>query len=153
MLLFLIGVDLPTIVFISLLLFSFGLLISWLTKKLLRKILRDASDRKIKLLSRFSAFILSPIIGISSLALLIHLTSPRESDEEFVKNHYEMMEDDIKADLKIGMSKTEVVKLFGDADTAQAILVYDISLPEAKEKYILEMTFDKDGLKEFKRQR
>jgi hypothetical protein len=153
MLLFLIGVDLPTIVFISLLLFSFGLLISWLTKKLLRKILRDASDRKIKLLSRFSAFILSPIIGISSLALLIHLTSPRESDEEFVKNHYEMMEDDIQADLKIGMSKTEVVKLFGDADTAKAILVYDISLPEAKEKYILEMIFDKDGLKEFKRQR
>ena len=153
MLLFLIGVDLPTIVFISLLLFSFGLLISWLTKKLLRKILKDASDRKIKLLSRFSAFILSPIIGISSLALLIHLTSPRESDEEFVKNHYEMMEDDIQADLKIGMSKTEVVKLFGDADTAKAILVYDISLPEAKEKYILEMIFDKDGLKEFKRQR
>jgi hypothetical protein len=153
MLLFLIGVDLPTIVFISLLLFSFGLLISWLTKKLLRKILKDASDRKIKLLSRFSAFILSPIIGISSLALLIHLTSPRESDEEFVKNHYEMMEDDIQADLKIGMSKTEVVKLFGDADTAKAILVYNISLPEAEEKYILEMIFDKDGLKEFKRQR
>ncbi len=64
-----------------------------------------------------------------------------------------MMEDDIQADLKIGMSKTEVVKLFGDADTAKAILVYDISLPEAKEKYILEMIFDKDGLKEFKRQR
>ena len=40
MLLFLMGVDLPTIVLIFLLLFVFGLLIFWLTKKLLRKVLK-----------------------------------------------------------------------------------------------------------------
>ena len=114
MLLFLMGVDLPTIVLISLLLFVFGLLIFWLTKKLLRNVLKDASDRTIKLLSRFSAFILSPIIVIGSLALFIYVsiqTAPRESDEEIVKNHYEMMEEDIREDLRIGMSKTEVVGL------------------------------------------
>lgn len=108
------GVDLPTIVLISLLLFVFGLLIFWLTKKLLRNVLKDASDRTIKLLSRFSAFILSPIIVIGSLALFIYVsiqTAPRESDEEIVKNHYEMMEEDIREDLRIGMSKTEVVGL------------------------------------------
>ena len=149
MLLFLMGVDLPTIVLISLLLFVFGLLIFWLTKKLLRKVLKDASDRKIKLLSRFSAFILSPIIVIGSLALFIYVsiqTAPRESDEEIVKNHYEMMEEDIREDLRIGMSKTEVVGLFGEADTIQSILVYDMSLPEAKEKYILEITFSNEIL-------
>ena len=114
MLLFLMGVDLPTIVLISLLLFVFGLLIFWLTKKLLRNVLKDASDRTIKLLSRFSAFISSPIIVIGSLALFIYVsiqTAPRESDEEIVKNHYEMMEEDIREDLRIGMSKTEVVGL------------------------------------------
>ena len=64
-----------------------------------------------------------------------------------------MMDEDIGEDLKIGMSKTEVVELFGQADTTQSILIYDMSLPEAKEKYILEITFDNDGLKDFKRQR
>ena len=114
MLLFLMGVDLPTIVLISLLLFVYGLLIFLLTNKLLRNVLKDASDRTIKLLSRFSAFISSPIIVIGSLALFIYVsiqTAPRESDEEIVKNHYEMMEEDIREDLRIGMSKTEVVGL------------------------------------------
>jgi hypothetical protein len=150
------GVGIPELVLISLILFGFGLLISWLTKKLLRKILKDASDLKIKLLSRFSAFILSPIIVIGSLALFIYVsiqTDPGESDEEIIRNHYEMMDEDIGEELKIGMSKTEVVDLFGEADTTQSTLIYDMSLPEAKEKYILEITFDTDGLKDFKRQR
>lgn len=64
-----------------------------------------------------------------------------------------MMEEDIREDLKVGMSKTEVVGLFGEADTTQSVLVYDLSLPDAKEKYMLEITFDTKGLKEFKRQR
>ena len=150
------GVGLPELVVISLLLIGFGLLIFWLTKKLLRKVLKDPSDTKIKLLSRLSAFVLSPTIVIGSLALFIYLSiqdTPRESDEDSVRNHYEMMEEDIGRDLKIGMSKTEVVGLFGDADTTKSILVYDLSLQEAKEKYMLEITFDKDGLKVFKRQR
>ena len=156
MLLFLMGVDLPTIGLLVLLLLVFGRLIFWLTKKLLRKVLKDSSDEKVKLLSRVSAFILSPTIVIGSLALFIYIsiqTAPRESDEEMERNHYEMMEEDIRKDLKVGMSKTDVVGLFGEADTTQAILIYDLSLSDAKEKYMLEITFDTKGLKDFKRQR
>ena len=156
MLLFLMGVDLPTIGLLILLLLVFGRLIFWLTKKLLRKVLKDSSDEKIKLLSRVSAFILSPVIVIGSLALFIYISiqnAPKESDEEMTRNHYKMMEEDIREDLKVGMSKTEVVGLFGEADTTQSVLVYDLSLPDAKEKYMLEITFDTKGLKEFKRQR
>ena len=155
MFLFLTGVGVPELVVISLILFAFGLLISWLTKKLLRRVLEDPSDRKIKLLSRLSAFILSPTIVIGSLTLFIYVSiqnAPRESEEDIVRNHYEIMDEDIGEDLKIGMSKREVVELFGQADTTHSILIYDMSLPEAKEKYILEITFDSDGLKDFKRQ-
>lgn len=150
------GVGLSELVIVSILLFGFGLLISWLAKKLLRKIYKDASDRKIKLLSRLSAFILSPTIVFGFFALLIYLTiqtEPKESYEDILRSHYEMMEEDVRRDLKIGMSKTKVVELFGDADTTQSILIYDLSLPEAKEKYILEITFDEAGLKDFKRLR
>ena len=150
------GVDLPTIGLIVLLLLIGGRLIFWLTKKLLRKALKDLSDEKVKLLSRVSAFILSPIIVIGSLALFIYIfvqAAPRESDEEMERNHYEMMEADIREDLKVGMSKTEVVGLFGEGDTTQSILIYDLSLPDAKKKYILEITFDAKGLEDFKRQR
>ncbi len=150
------GVDLPTIGLLVLLLLVFGRLIFWLTKKLLRKVLKDSSDEKVKLLARVSAFILSPTIVIGSLALFIYIsiqTAPKESDEEMESNHYEMMEEDIRKDLKVGMSKTEVVGLFGEADTTQSILIYDLSLSDAKEKYMLELTFDTKGLKEFKRQR
>jgi hypothetical protein len=150
------GVDLPTIGLLVLLLLAFGRLIFWLTKKLLRKVLKDSSDEKVKLLSRVSAFILSPTIVIGSLALFIYIsiqTAPKEPDEEMERNHYEMMEEDIREDLKVGMSKSEVVGLFGETDTTQSILIYDLSLSNAKEKYMLEITFDTKGLKDFKRQR
>jgi hypothetical protein len=156
MLLFLMGVDLPTIGLLILLLLVFGQLIFWLTKKGLRKVLKDASDEKVKLLSRVNAFILSPTIVIGSLALFIYIsiqTAPKESDEEIEKKHYEIMEADIRKDLKVGMSKAEVVGLFGEADTTQSILIYDLSLSGAKEEYMLEITFDTRGLKDFKRQR
>jgi hypothetical protein len=64
-----------------------------------------------------------------------------------------MIEQDVREDLKIGMPKTEVVEIFGDVDTTQSVLIYDLSLPEAEEKYMLEITFDDAGLKDFKRQR
>ncbi|MEJ1242554.1 hypothetical protein WBG78_30705 [Chryseolinea sp. T2] len=150
------GVDLPTLGLTVLLLLIFGRLIFWLTRKLLRKVMKDPSDRQIKLLSRISAFILSPITVIGSFALFIYIsiqTAPIESDEEMERSHYEMMEEDIVSDLKVGMSKTEVIGLFGEADTTQSVLIYDLSLPDAKEKYMLEITFDTKGLKEFRRQR
>ncbi len=150
------GVDLPTIGLIVLLLLIFGRIVFWLTKKLLRKVLKGSSDEKVKLLSRLSAFILSPVIVISSLALFIYTsiqTSPKESDEDIERNHYEMMEEDLREDLKVGMSKTDVVERLGEVDTTQSILIYDLSLQNAKETYILEITFDANGLKDLTRQR
>ena len=153
MLLFLIGVDLPTIGLIVLLLLVFGRIAFSLSMKLFRTVLKNSSDEKIKLLSRVSAFILSPIIVIGSIALFLYVSiqNAKESEEEIETHHYEMMEGDIKKELKIGMSKTEVVEIFGEVDTTQSVLVYDLSLPNAEEKYVLEITFDPKGLKDFKR--
>jgi hypothetical protein len=140
---------------ILLLLLAIGAFIYWLTRKLLRKALKDASDRKIKLLSGLIAFLLSPVIVIGSLALIIYLSVENtsiESEEDIARNHYEAMEYEIKEDLKIGMSKSEVVALFGPTDTTQSALIYDFSLPEAEEKYVLELNFDKGKLNDFKRQ-
>ncbi|HEX6892722.1 MAG TPA: hypothetical protein VF141_18570 [Chryseolinea sp.] len=156
MLLFLAGVDLPTLGLIVLLLFIVGQLIFWIARKLFRKILKEWSDGQIKLLSRVIAFILSPTIIIGSLALFIYLTIqriPGQSDEEIARQYYDTIEEDIKGDLRVGMSKAEVVGLFGATDTTQSVLIYDLSLPEAKEKYLLEIKFDTNGLQGFKRQR
>ena len=150
------GVDLPAIGLFVLLLLVFGQIIFWVTKKVLRKVLKASSEKKVKRLSRVSAFVFSPVIVIGSLTLFTYIvrqTAPRESDEEMVRNHYKMMEEDIRKDLKVGMTKTEIVGLFGDVDTTQFVLVYDLSLPGAKEKYILEVKFDLEGLKDFKRRR
>ena len=148
--------DLPTIVVISLLLFVFGLLIFRLSRTLLRRIIKDTSNRNINLLSGVCAFILSPIIVMGIFALIIYISTEsasKESEEELVRNHYQMMDEDIAEDLKIGMSKTEVVDLFGENDTTKTIMTYDLSIPKASEKYILEITFDNGGLIGFRRQR
>lgn len=79
------GVDVSTIGLVVLLVLAFGRLIFWLTKKLLRKVLKDSSDENVKLLSRVSAFILSPILVIGSLAVFIYISiqiARRDSDEE-----------------------------------------------------------------------
>lgn len=157
MLLFMMGVglDLTTVVLISVVLFVVGCLVYWLTGKILRKLLPGASNRKVKLLSLASA-ILSPAIVIGTFVLVIYVamqTAPKMSYEDIVRNHYEMMEEDISEDLKTGMSKREVVGHLGETDTTQSTLIYDLSLPEAKERYILEVTFDEGGLKDFRRRR
>ena len=155
MILFLMGVGFSEFWVILLLLLAIGALIYWLTTKLLRKALKDASDRKIKLLSGLIAFVLSPVIVIGSLALIIYLSVENtsiESEEDIARNHYEAMEYEMEEDLKIGMSKSEVVALFGPTDTTQSTLIYDFSLPEAEEKYVLELNFDKGKLNDFKRQ-
>lgn len=158
MLLFMMGVglDLTTVVLMSVVLFAVGCLVFWLTGKILRKLLSGASIRNMKMLSLASAVILSPAIVLGIFILFIYVaiqTAPKMSDEEMVKNHYEMMEEDIRDDLKTGMSKIEVVELFGETDTTQSTLIYDMSLPKAKEKYILEIKFDEGGLRDFRRQR
>lgn len=154
MLLFFIGMDFLSLILTILLLLFVGFLIFWLTKKLLRKFLKNTSDQRIKWFARISAFLLSPAIVIGLLAWFVYASIrniPQQSEEERVKNHYQLMEDDLRKDLKTGMSKTEVTGLFGYNDTTQSVMVYDLSLQGAEEKYLLEITFDGKGLKDFRR--
>lgn len=155
MFLILIGADRSIMIILILTVLACGLLIYWMSKKLLRRVLTGTSDLKIKAFSMISAFILSPPIVLGFLALFIYLTIQdprRQSPEEIAKDQYQMMEEDFKDDLKIGMSKTQVTQLFGEVDTTGSVLIYDMSLRGAKEQYILELTFDNKGLKDFKRQ-
>jgi len=156
MLLFLMGVDIPTLLVIFLLLFLFGLLTFRIARRLFRRIMKGTSENKINLLSRVFAFILAPIIVIGGLALFIYVsiqTAPKESEEEMVHNHYQMMEEDIAKDLRIGMSKGDVTELLGESDTTQSVMTYDLSLPEAREKYLLEIKFNNGALTSFERKR
>jgi hypothetical protein len=156
MFLFLIGVAVQELVLFLLFVLGFGLLIFWLTKKVLRLLWKDGSEQKIKLISRLSAIILSPVLLIGSLALFIYSsipTTPKESEGQHERDYYQMMEENLRADLKVGLTKSEVVGLLGEADTTQSVLTYDLSLEDAKEKYVLEITFDTKGLKDFKRKR
>jgi len=41
-------------------------------------------------------------------AMIIYPSMQRESDEEIVRHHYQLMEEDIAEDVKIGMSKREL---------------------------------------------
>jgi hypothetical protein len=157
MLLFLFGVglDLPTIVLVSFILFLFGVLISRFSKKILRKAIRGASDRTINTLSKVCAIFLAPILLIGIFAVIVFASTPeipRRSEEARISEHYKMMEEDFAEDLRIGMSKIEVMEKFGQIDTAGSVLLLDLSLPDAKEKYFLEINFEDGGLTSFRRQ-
>jgi hypothetical protein len=155
MLLFLMGVDYATILIVLLFIIILGILLFYLFRKILKKIMRGTSDRRINIFSRLLAFILAPafVIGILALLMFIYVQSiPVPSDEEVATNHYKMMEDEFPRELKIGMSKKDVIRSFGENDTTQSTMIYDLSLPDANEKYILELNFGSQGLEGFKRQ-
>jgi alpha-N-acetylglucosamine transferase len=154
MLLFLMGIDISGLGIVLLLIVVFYFVIFRLSKKVLRRIYKDASDQKVNLLSRIASFILAPIIVIGSLALFIYvyIEMTSESDEEITSSHYEMMEEDINEDLKLGMTKIEIVKLLGESDTTQSTMLYDMSHDGVEEKYLLELRFENGRLKSFGRQ-
>jgi hypothetical protein len=157
MFLFLIGVglDIPTIILISFVLFILGLFISRLSKTILRKTLKRASDRKIKILSRIGTFFLAPVFLIGIFALLVFVSTPEMptlSEEELISDHYKMMEEEFAEDLKIGMSKIEIMEKFGKIDTTGSVLVIDLSLPEAEERYLLQLNFAGKHLTSYRRQ-
>jgi hypothetical protein len=154
MLLFLMGVDLQTIILLFVLLLLFGLVAFKILRKILRRTMKSASELRINFLSRIFALILSSIIVLGAFAIIIYVligTIPRESPEEVIKGHYQMMEEDFAEELTIGMSKSEVVQAFGQHDTTQAVMTYDLTLPGAREKYILEIKFDSKGLVSYRR--
>jgi heme A synthase len=157
MLLFLSGVDLPTILVLFTLLVLFAWVMFRLFRRLLRATFRTASRQKVSFWSAICAVVFSPALVAGGLVLLVNASmdvdgSP-ETSQGSERHQYRLMERDISKKLAPGMSKKEVVAIFGDSDTTQSVVVYDLSLPGAEKKYLLEITFDKHGLKEFQRQR
>lgn len=145
------GIDLTGLVILLIVLLIFAELIYWLIRKALSHFMKDWSDRTIKILSRVSAVILSPVLIVGLSTLVMYWLVPRQSEEEQISEHYQLMEEEIAETLKIGMSKREVVASFGEVDTTESVLLYDLSVPEAKERYILEIKFNSRGLSNFRR--
>lgn len=156
MLLFLfgIGMDVPTVATILILLVLSWFLVFYVSRAILRKTVKEASAEKIKRLSRVSAFILSPVLLIGACSLLVYIMiemTPKLSPEEEAIQYYEMMDQSIQEDLKVGMSKMDVLELLGDTDTTQSAMIYDMSLPEAKDKYVVEINFENGRLSNFRK--
>ena len=148
MLLFLMGVDIPSLLLLLILLITLGQLIFRLVRKLFRKTLKGASEKRIRVFSRVCAVVLPPVLLFGALALLDHASgaSSIETSEEIVSSHYSLMEEDLAEELKVGMYRSEIVKMFGENDTTQSVMVYDLSVPNAEEKYILEISFEQGPL-------
>jgi heme/copper-type cytochrome/quinol oxidase subunit 4 len=153
MLLFMVGGDYPTLVIILLIILGFGVMIFRFLRKIFRKMMKEASDRKINILSRVCAIVLAPILVIGSLVLsiVIYVEMTQGSEEDMITYHYEAL-DEMVEDLELGMSKSEVLELLGENDTTQAVMIYNLSVPEAKEKYILELSFNGKKLTKVQRQ-
>jgi hypothetical protein len=75
MLLYLIGIDLTTLLVINALLIGVGIPIFRLSKRILQKLLSQASGRTINIVSGIFAFVLSPAIVFGSFALIIYSVS------------------------------------------------------------------------------
>jgi hypothetical protein len=151
MLLFVMVVDYSTLFVVLLVIIILSLVIYFLSRRILRRIMKNATDRKVNLLSQLIAFLLVPVLVIGTLAYLISIFIPIPGKSEVIANHYTAIETELSGILKIGMSKKEVVAQLGDSDTTQAVVIYDLSSPGAKEKYILELQFDENGLIGFER--
>ena len=146
--------DVPTVATILILLVLSWFLVFYVSRAILRKTVKEASAEKIKRLSRVSAFILSPVLLIGACSLLVYIMiemTPQLSPEEEAIQYYEMMDQSIQEDLKVGMSKMDVLEVLGDTDTTQSAMIYDMSLPEAKDKYVVEINFENGRLSNFRK--
>ena len=117
--------------------------------------IRGTSERTINTLSGICAIFLAPVLLIGILTIIVFVSTPeipRQSEEVRISEHYKMMAEEFAGALRIGMSKIEVMEKFGQIDTSGSVLLLDLSLPDAKERYFLEITFEEEGLTSFRRQ-
>ena len=70
MLLFLMGVDIPSLLLLLILLITLGQLIFRLVRKLFRKTLKGASEKRIRVFSRVCAVVLPPVLLFGALGLV-----------------------------------------------------------------------------------
>lgn len=74
MLLFLMGIDFLSLAILFIILIIFGILIFSILRRVFRKVLKETSEYRINWLARICAFILSPLIVFSALALFIYFS-------------------------------------------------------------------------------
>jgi len=128
---------------------ALGVLMFLLFRKILRRVFKGMSDRAVNTWSTLGALPLTTAMGIVPYIMYISI---EELPEELEATHYAIMEEELARDLKVGTSRKRIIELFGEADTTQSTMIYNLSLPEAINKYVLELHFDEHGLASFRRQ-
>jgi hypothetical protein len=100
MFLFMMGVDLLEMIVLLCVILVLGQLVFLLARMLFRKTLKDATERKIKILSRVSAFILTPAIVLAAFVLLYFYLSAQDgttqSEGESAQGNYQVTEKSLK---------------------------------------------------------
>jgi predicted nuclease of restriction endonuclease-like RecB superfamily len=106
---------------------------------ILSKLLKKESKSSIHRWSLSASLLATPqIVG---LLIFLFIQTKTPSDQESEKRYYHRLEKEIAEHALIGKTKEQVVELFGDGDTTKTTLIYDFSLPQADQKYILVITF------------
>jgi len=149
MLQFLMGGYYITLLVLLLITMALGVLMFRLCRKILRRVSKDMSHRAVNTWSTLGALPLTTAMGIVPYIMYISI---EELPEELEASHYAIMEEELARDLKVGTSRKRIIELFGEADTTQSTMIYNLSLPEAINKYVLELHFDEHGLASFRRQ-
>lgn len=157
MLLYFIGISSDPVALAILFFFFlvFSLPVFLLSRMLLKRVLRGRTSGKINVLSIVLAVTVTPILLFLFALLVIYINSGMEpsQSEDVVQSHYEMMEEDLAKDIRIGMSKRQIVELLGENDTTKISMEYDLSMPWVNEKYIMELHFDNGRLTRYKRKK
>jgi hypothetical protein len=158
-LLFLMGIDLPAVYVILFIFTGFALGIFFLSRYALMKLFKHLSQKRIFLFSVLSVWVLVPMAFIVLFLVLVQLApgqdSPiaddflRHGDSAMTEEEYYEGFDGLYNALKRGMTKREVVELIGINDTTKNTLIYDFSLPDGKNKYVLTIEFENNEVVTF----
>lgn len=150
-----IGADVPSLILVFLFMLLVGWLIFRLARRLLTRTIKDATEKKVKLLATIISFVLSPliVIGLIVLVLFVTIDMTEVNDEDIETEHYQAIEKDLSQDLKPGMTKVEVFRVFGWGDTTKSVMTYDLSPEEASGKYVIEIKFENGKLTGYERKK
>ncbi len=111
----------------------------YLSNVILGRLLKKEPKIKITGLALLSCFVTTPLVLGVLTFLFIQAKTPSEKETE--QRYYKRLETEIEESKLVGKTKEEVVDLFGEGDTTKTTLIYDFSLPQADQQYILVITF------------
>jgi hypothetical protein len=134
------GINLEGLFVILLLFAGLGLGIFFLIKHLLIKFFRFFPEKRITMLSALSVAVFIAITGVALVRLMMaYPPAARMSSKEY----YKSLDEEYYNVLRKGMTKREVADLIGESDTTKNnVVVYDFSIPNATDKYVLTIEFD-----------